>query len=148
MLLEDSEAAFGAQLLDLFDGDSDFVEHVTLEDHGFADFPDEVSGELVAILEHDDVGRGSGRLRLCRHGQVEDASTEQARHHEDPETSRTSMRRFLIGAHLLKIAGRHISRHRKRWPTLGRATHKTLQLIGLNSSIMSPERYLHKTVAV
>ena len=105
MLPEDGEAAFGAQFLDLVDGDSDFVEHVTFEDHGFAYFPDEGSSELVAVLEDDDVGRGSGRLRLCRHGQVEDPSTEQARHHEAPETSRTDMGRFLIGAHPLKIAG-------------------------------------------
>ena len=105
VLLEDSEAAFGAQLLDLVDGNSDFIEHVTLEDHGFAYFPDEASGELVAILEDDDVGRGSGRLRLCPHGQVEDASTEQARHYEAPDTSRMDLRRFLIGAHPLKIVG-------------------------------------------
>src|SRR5580704_1548743 len=105
MLLEDGEAASGAQLLKLAGGDGDFADHVAFEDHCVADFPEEGSGELVAVLEDDDVGRGSSPFRMCCQGQVEDASTDQARHHEAPKTSRTDMRRFLIGAHPLKIAG-------------------------------------------
>ena len=132
MLLEDGEAASGAQLLKVAGGDSDFADHVTFEDHGVADFAEEVSAKLVAVLEDDDVGRGSGPFLLCRDGQVEDASTQQARHHEAPETSRTDMRRYLIGAHPSKIAGWPIfatalssltGRAPWEWASVGNRTH-------------------------
>ena len=54
--LEHGEAAGGAELLDLVEGDGQLAGHVALEDDGAAGGAFEVAGELVAVGEDEDVG--------------------------------------------------------------------------------------------